>query len=106
MNPTTKAYSGIIILTISWGTIPLIIRTSDIASISLVGIRTFLGTLFLAILLIRKDFNIKELIKHNIRELRKDNISELIKDDIRELIKDNVRELIKDNIKVNTVDSA
>ena len=63
MNPTTKAYSGIIILTISWGTIPLIIRTSDITSISLVGIRTFLGTLFLAVLLIRKDFNIKELIK-------------------------------------------
>lgn len=63
MSPTTKAYSGIIILTISWGTIPLIIRTSDITSISLVGIRTFLGTIFLAILLIRKDFNIKELIK-------------------------------------------
>lgn len=63
MSPTTKAYSGIIILTISWGTIPLIIRTSDITSISLVGIRTFLGTFFLAILLIRKDFNIKELIK-------------------------------------------
>ena len=63
MNPTRKAYSGIIILTISWGTIPLIIRTSEIASISLVGIRTFLGTLFLAVLLIRKDFDIKELIK-------------------------------------------
>jgi len=63
MNPTTKAYSGIILLAISWGTIPLIIRTSDITSISLVGIRTFLGTFFLATLLIRKNFNIKELIK-------------------------------------------
>tara|TARA_B100000902_G_scaffold388567_1_gene434419 strand:+ start:1841 stop:2692 length:852 start_codon:yes stop_codon:yes gene_type:complete len=63
MNPTTKAYSGIILLAISWGTIPLIIRTSEISSIGLVGIRTFLGTLFLAALLIRKDFNLKELVK-------------------------------------------
>ena len=63
MNPTTNAYSGIILLAISWGTIPLIIRTSDITSISLVGIRTFLGTFFLATLLIRKNLNIKELIK-------------------------------------------
>ena len=63
MNHTTKAYSGIILLAISWGTIPLIIRTSDITSISLVGIRTFLGTFFLATLLLRKNLNIKELIK-------------------------------------------
>tara|TARA_B000000475_G_scaffold86154_2_gene69839 strand:- start:2137 stop:2988 length:852 start_codon:yes stop_codon:yes gene_type:complete len=63
MNPTTKAYSGIILLAISWGTIPLIIRTSEISSIGLVGIRTFLGTIFLATLLVRKDFNLKELVK-------------------------------------------
>jgi drug/metabolite transporter (DMT)-like permease len=63
MNSTTKAYSGIILLALSWGTIPLIIRTSDISSIGLVGIRTFLGTIFLATLLIRKDFNLKELAK-------------------------------------------
>ena len=63
MNSTTKAYSGIILLAICWGTIPLIIRTSDISSIGLVGIRTFLGTIFLATLLIRKDFNLKELAK-------------------------------------------
>ena len=63
MKPTTKAYSGIILLAISWGTIPLIIRTSNITSISLVGIRTFLGTFFLATLLLRKNLNIKELIK-------------------------------------------
>jgi len=31
MNSTIKAYSGIILLAISWGTIPLIIRTSDIS---------------------------------------------------------------------------
>src|SRR5210317_222928 len=63
MNPTIKAYSGIVLLAISWGTIPLIIRTSDISSIGLVGIRTFLGTLFLSTLVIRKDFNLKELLK-------------------------------------------
>ena len=63
MNPTTKAYSGIILLAISWGTIPLIIRTSEISSIGLVGIRTFLGTIFLATLLVSKDFNLKELVK-------------------------------------------
>ena len=63
MNSTIKAYSGIILLAISWGTIPLIIRTSDISSIGLVGIRTFLGTIFLATLLIRKGFNLKELAK-------------------------------------------
>ena len=63
MNPTTKAYSGIILLAISWGTIPLIIRTSETSSIGLVGIRTFLGTIFLATLLVRKDFNLKELVK-------------------------------------------
>lgn len=63
MNSTIKAYSGIILLAISWGTIPLIIRTSDISSIGLVGIRTFLGTIFLATLLIRKDFNLRELAK-------------------------------------------
>ena len=63
MNSTIKAYSGIILLAISWGTIPLIIRTSEISSIGLVGIRTFLGTIFLATLLLRKDFNLKELAK-------------------------------------------
>jgi hypothetical protein len=54
MNPTTKAYSGIILLAISWGTIPLIIRTSDIDSLSLVGIRTLLGSLFLSFFIIKK----------------------------------------------------
>tara|TARA_B100000902_G_C27243199_1_gene881157 strand:+ start:347 stop:1198 length:852 start_codon:yes stop_codon:yes gene_type:complete len=63
LKSTTKAYSGIILLAISWGTIPLIIRTSDISSIGLVGIRTLLGTIFLATLLVRKGFNLKELVK-------------------------------------------
>jgi len=57
MKPTTKAYLGIVVLTISWGTIPLIIRTSEISSISLVGIRTFLGSIFLSLFIARKGFN-------------------------------------------------
>ena len=38
----------------SWGTIPLIIRTSNISSLSLVGIRTFLGSIFLLIFVLKK----------------------------------------------------
>jgi len=63
MKPTTKAYLGIVVLTISWGTIPLIIRTSEISSISLVGIRTFLGSIFLSLFIARKEFNFKSLLK-------------------------------------------
>ena len=66
MNPTTKAYSGIILLAISWGTIPLIIRTSDIDSLSLVGIRTLLGSLFLSFFIIKKGLNFKELLRPGI----------------------------------------
>ena len=63
MKPTTKAYLGIVVLTISWGTIQLIIRTSEISSISLVGIRTFLGSIFLSLFIARKGFNFKSLLK-------------------------------------------
>ena len=63
MKQTTKAYLGIVVLTISWGTIPLIIRTSEISSISLVGIRTFLGSIFLSLFIARKGFNFKSLLK-------------------------------------------
>ena len=66
MNPTTKDYSGIILLAISWGTIPLIIRTSDIDSLSLVGIRTLLGSLFLSFFIIKKGLNFKELLRPGI----------------------------------------
>jgi len=49
-------------LAICWGSIPLIIRTSDISSMSLVGIRTFLGALFLLIFVLRKRELTKELL--------------------------------------------
>ncbi|MFL2694229.1 MAG: DMT family transporter [Candidatus Actinomarina sp.] len=63
MNQVLRAYLAITVLAVSWGTIPLIIRTSEINSISLVGIRTFIGSLFLGIILLNKDVSIRELIK-------------------------------------------
>ncbi len=63
MNQVLRAYLAITVLAISWGTIPLIIKTSEISSISLVGIRTFIGSLFLGLILFRKEKNFKELIR-------------------------------------------
>ena len=63
MNQVLRAYLAITVLAVSWGTIPLIIKTSEISSISLVGIRTFIGSIFLSLFVIRKGLNIKNLIK-------------------------------------------
>ena len=63
MNQVLRAYLAITVLAVSWGTIPLIIKTSEISSISLVGIRTFIGSIFLSFFVIRKGLNIKDLIK-------------------------------------------
>ncbi len=63
MNKVLRAYLAIIVLAVSWGTIPLIIRASEISSISLVGIRTFIGSIFLGIILLKKGISFKELIK-------------------------------------------
>ena len=63
MNKVLRAYLSITVLAVSWGTIPLIIKTSEISSISLVGIRTFIGSIFLSFFVIRKGLNIKDLIK-------------------------------------------
>ena len=54
MNLKLRAYFLISLLAISWGTIPLIIRTSDISPLSLVGIRTFLGSIFLLLFVLKK----------------------------------------------------
>ena len=63
MNQVLRAYLAITVLAVSWGTIPLIIKTSEISSISLVGIRTFIGSIFLSLFVLRKGLNIKDLIK-------------------------------------------
>ena len=54
MNLKLRAYFLVSFLAISWGTIPLIIRTSNISPLSLVGIRTFLGSIFLLIFVLKK----------------------------------------------------
>jgi len=63
VNQVLRAYLAITVLAVSWGTIPLIIRTSEINSISLVGVRTFIGSIFLGIILLNKDVSLKELIR-------------------------------------------
>ena len=63
MNKTIGAYAAITVLAISWGTIPIIIKTTDISPLSLVGIRTFIGSIFLSIFFINKKVNLKALIK-------------------------------------------
>ena len=62
MNKKLRAYFLISLLAICWGSIPLIIRTSDISSLSLVGIRTFLGTIFLLIFVLWKRQITKDLL--------------------------------------------
>ena len=62
MNQKLRAYFLISLLAISWGTIPLIIRTSNISSLSLVGIRTFLGSIFLLIFVLKKRGITKQLL--------------------------------------------
>jgi len=63
LNSKLRAYFLISLLAISWGTIPLIIRTSDVSSLSLVGIRTFLGALFLLFFVINRGGLQKDLIR-------------------------------------------
>ena len=63
MSKVFKAYLAITVLAVSWGTIPLIIKTSEITSISLVGIRTFIGSIFLSLFVIKKGLPIKDLLK-------------------------------------------
>ena len=63
MNKTFGAYAAITVLAISWGTIPIIIKTTDISPLSLVGIRTFIGSIFLSLFFINKKLNFKALIK-------------------------------------------
>ena len=62
MNKKLRAYLLISLLAICWGFIPLIIRTSDVSSLSLVGIRTFLGTIFLLIFVLQKRQITKDLL--------------------------------------------
>ena len=62
MNKKLRAYLLISLLAICWGSIPLIIRTSDVSSLSLVGIRTFLGAIFLLIFVLQRRQITKDLL--------------------------------------------
>ena len=62
MNKKLRAYLLISLLAICWGSIPLIIRTSDVSSLSLVGIRTFLGSIFLLIFVLQRRQITKDLL--------------------------------------------
>ena len=66
MKKSLRAYAAITVLAVSWGTIPIIIKTSDINPLSLVGIRTFIGSIFLSLFFINKRINYKALIKPGI----------------------------------------
>ena len=66
MKKSLRAYAAITLLAVSWGTIPIIIKTSDINPLSLVGIRTFIGSIFLSLFFINKKINYKALIKPGI----------------------------------------
>tara|TARA_B100001057_G_scaffold428021_1_gene453134 strand:+ start:1589 stop:2431 length:843 start_codon:yes stop_codon:yes gene_type:complete len=66
VKKSLRAYAAITVLAVSWGTIPIIIKTSDINPLSLVGIRTFIGSIFLSLFFINKRINYKALIKPGI----------------------------------------
>ena len=62
MNKKLRAYILISLLAICWVSIPLIIRASDVSSLSLVGIRTFLGSIFLLIFVLQRRQITKDLL--------------------------------------------
>ncbi len=63
MKKSLRAYAAITVLAISWGTIPIIIKTSAISPLSLVGIRTFIGSIFLSLFFINKKVDYRALVK-------------------------------------------
>ena len=62
MNNKLRAYLLISLLAVCWGSIPLIIKTTDVSSMSLVGIRTFLGAIFLLVFVLQKRQITKDLL--------------------------------------------
>ena len=66
MAQSRRAYLSIFFISILWGTIPLIIKNTEISSIALVGVRTFIGAVVLFLFIEKKLDNFKQLIKHGI----------------------------------------
>jgi len=61
-----RAYLSIFFISILWGTIPLIIKNTEISSMALVGVRTFIGAVVLFLFIEKKLDNFNQLIKHGI----------------------------------------
>jgi len=61
-----RAYLSIFFISILWGTIPLIIKNTEISSIALVGVRTFIGAVVLFLFIEKKLDNFNQLMKHGI----------------------------------------
>ena len=66
MAQSRRAYLSIFFISILWGTIPLIIKNTEISSIALVGVRTFIGAVVLFLFIEKKLDNFNQLIKHGI----------------------------------------
>ena len=66
MAQSRRAYLSIFFISILWGTIPLIIKNTEITSIALVGVRTFIGAVVLFLFIEKKLDNFNQLIKHGI----------------------------------------
>jgi drug/metabolite transporter (DMT)-like permease len=66
VNQTQRAYLSIFFISILWGTIPLIIKTTEISSLALVGARTFIGAVVLFLFIEKNVDNFKQLIKNGL----------------------------------------
>lgn len=66
MAQSRRAYLSIFFISILWGTIPLIIKNTEISSIALVGVRTFIGAVVLFLFIEKKLDNFNQLMKHGI----------------------------------------
>ena len=66
MRQTNRAYASVFFISILWGTIPLIVKTTDISSLGLAGVRTFIGATVLLLFVDKKVANFRRLIKHGL----------------------------------------
>ena len=66
MTKTYRAYVLIFSISILWGTIPLIIKTTSISSLGLVGVRTLVGSITLFLFIDKSKKNLSKVIKHGL----------------------------------------
>ena len=66
MTQTYRAYVLIFSISILWGTIPLIIKTTSISSLGLVGVRTLIGSIALFLFIDKSKENLLKIFKHGL----------------------------------------